>query len=94
MAARMDHAVVSGTFSLNSETHEVDDNVWVVGEASAECVVIDAPHSCDILALVGDRTVRAILCTRAHDRPRPASRPRCARRSGRRSWCAPDDQEV
>jgi glyoxylase-like metal-dependent hydrolase (beta-lactamase superfamily II) len=67
MAARLDHAVVSGTFSLDGETHEVDNNVWVVGD-DAECVVIDAPHSVsDILALVGDRTVRAILCTHAHD---------------------------
>jgi glyoxylase-like metal-dependent hydrolase (beta-lactamase superfamily II) len=67
MAARIDHAVVSGTFSLDGETHEVDNNVWVVGDDS-ECVVIDAPHSVsDILALVGDRTVRAILCTHAHD---------------------------
>ncbi len=67
MAARIDHAVVSGTFSLDGETHQVDNNVWVVGD-DAECVVIDAPHSVsDILALVGDRTVRAILCTHAHD---------------------------
>jgi glyoxylase-like metal-dependent hydrolase (beta-lactamase superfamily II) len=67
MAARVDHGVVSGTFSLDGETHEVDNNVWVVGD-DAECVVIDAPHSVsDILALVGDRTVRAILCTHAHD---------------------------
>ena len=67
MTARIDHGVVSGTFSLDGETHEVDNNVWVVGD-DAECVVIDAPHSVsDILALVGDRTVRAILCTHAHD---------------------------
>ena len=67
MTARIDHAVVSGTFSLDGETHEVDNNVWVVGD-DTECVVIDAPHSVsDILALVGDRTVRAILCTHAHD---------------------------
>jgi glyoxylase-like metal-dependent hydrolase (beta-lactamase superfamily II) len=67
MAARVDHGVVSGTFSLDGETHEVDNNVWVVGD-DRECVVIDAPHSVsDILALVGDRTVKAILCTHAHD---------------------------
>src|SRR4029453_11365767 len=64
---RVDHAVSSGTFSLDGETHEVDNNLWVVGD-DAECVVIDAPHSVsDILALVGDRKVRAILCTHAHD---------------------------
>jgi glyoxylase-like metal-dependent hydrolase (beta-lactamase superfamily II) len=64
---RIDHAVTSGTFSLDGETHEVDNNLWVVGD-DTECVVIDAPHSVsDILGLVGDRKVRAILCTHAHD---------------------------
>lgn len=64
---RIDHAVSSGVFSLDGETHQVDNNIWVVGD-DTECVVIDAPHDVDdILALVGDRTVKAILCTHAHD---------------------------
>ncbi|GAA4736591.1 MBL fold metallo-hydrolase [Nocardioides endophyticus] len=67
MTARVDHAVSSGTFSLDGETHEVDNNIWVVGD-DTECVVIDAPHSVsDILAVVGDRKVKAIVCTHAHD---------------------------
>lgn len=67
MAARVDHAVSSGTFSLDGETHEVDNNLWVIGDDET-CVVIDAPHDVeDILALVGERTVTAILCTHAHD---------------------------
>jgi glyoxylase-like metal-dependent hydrolase (beta-lactamase superfamily II) len=76
---RVDHAVLSGTFSLDGETHEVDNNLWVVGD-DAECVVIDAPHDVDgILAVVGDRTVKAIVCTHAHDdhvRVAPALRER------------------
>ncbi|GAA3535218.1 MBL fold metallo-hydrolase [Nocardioides daeguensis] len=65
--ARVDHAVTSGTFSLDGETFDVDNNVWVVGD-DTECVVIDAPHSVeDILAVVGDRRVKAIVCTHAHD---------------------------
>ncbi len=64
---RVDHAVSSGTFSLDGETFEVDNNIWVVGDDD-ECVVIDAPHSVDdILAVVGGRTVKAILLTHAHD---------------------------
>ena len=64
---RVDHAVSSGTFSLDGETFDVDNNLWVVGD-DTECVVIDAPHSVsDILALVGDRKVKAILLTHAHD---------------------------
>ncbi len=79
MAARVDHAVVSGTFSLDGETFDVDNNVWVVGD-DAECVVIDAPHDVEaILEVVGERRVKAILCTHAHDdhvRVAPALRER------------------
>ncbi len=64
---RIDHAVSSGTFSLDGETHEVDNNLWVVGD-DEECVVIDAPHSVEeILSLVAGRKVRAIVLTHAHD---------------------------
>ena len=67
MAVRISHDVSSGTFSLDGQTFDVDNNIWVVGD-DAECVVIDAPHSVDdITALVGDRAVRAILLTHAHD---------------------------
>ncbi len=63
----MDHTVTSGTFSLDGETHQVDNNVWVVGD-EVECIVIDAPHDvAAIRALVGDRRVKAIVCTHAHD---------------------------
>jgi glyoxylase-like metal-dependent hydrolase (beta-lactamase superfamily II) len=67
VGARVDHSITSGTFSLDGETFEVDNNVWVVGDDS-ECIVIDAPHSVEgILAIVGDRKVKAIVCTHAHD---------------------------
>jgi glyoxylase-like metal-dependent hydrolase (beta-lactamase superfamily II) len=79
MTARVDHGVLAGTFTLDGETFDVDNNVWVVGD-DAECVVIDAPHDVDgILAIVGDRAVKAILCTHAHDdhvRVAPALRER------------------
>ena len=66
-AVRVDHAVVSGTFSLDGETHEVDNNVWVVGD-DEQCLVIDAPHDVDaILEVVAGRAVKAIVCTHAHD---------------------------
>lgn len=67
MVARVEHGVSSGTFSLDGETHQVDNNIWVVGD-EVECIVIDAPHDvADILAVVGDRKVKAIVCTHAHD---------------------------
>ncbi len=67
MTARVDHAVVSGTFSLDGATFDVDNNLWVVGDDD-ECLVIDAPHSVEaILDVVAGRKVTAILCTHAHD---------------------------
>jgi len=79
MAARIDKAVLEGTFTLDGETFDVDNNVWVVGD-DTECVVIDAPHDVEgILAVVAGRKVKAILCTHAHDdhvRVAPALRER------------------
>ena len=64
---RIDRGVTSGTFSLDGQTFDVDNNVWVVGD-DKECLVIDAPHDVDgILAVVGGRRVRAVVCTHAHD---------------------------
>lgn len=64
---RVDHGTVSGTFSLDGETHEVENNIWVIGD-DEECVVVDAPHDVDaILQVVEGRTVKAIICTHAHD---------------------------
>lgn len=63
----IDHAVTTGTFSLDGGTWEVDNNVWVLGD-DTECVVIDAPHDAGAIAdLVVGRSVRAILLTHAHD---------------------------
>jgi glyoxylase-like metal-dependent hydrolase (beta-lactamase superfamily II) len=67
MRTRIDHAVTSGTFSLDGQTFEVDNNVWVVGDDD-ECIVIDAPHDVSaILQVVGERRVLAVICTHAHD---------------------------
>ena len=67
VGARVDHTVTSGTFTLDGETFDVDNNVWVIGD-DTECVVIDAPHDVQaILDAVAGRTVKAIVCTHAHD---------------------------
>ena len=64
---RIDHGVTSGTFSLDGETFDVDNNVWVVGNDD-ECLVIDAPHDVEgILEVIDGRRVLAIVCTHAHD---------------------------
>ncbi len=67
MTARIEHLVTSGTFSLDGQTFDVDNNVWLLGDDD-EVLVIDAPHDPDaIQAAVGDRTVVGIACTHAHD---------------------------
>jgi glyoxylase-like metal-dependent hydrolase (beta-lactamase superfamily II) len=67
MPARIEHLVTSGTFSLDGQTFDVDNNVWLLGDDS-EVLVLDAPHDADAIEqAVGDRTVVAIACTHAHD---------------------------
>jgi len=67
MAARIDHLVTSGTFALDGGEWEVANNVWIVGDDS-EAIVIDAAHDADAIenALNG-RSLRAIVCTHAHN---------------------------
>ncbi|MBF9133443.1 MBL fold metallo-hydrolase [Plantactinospora sp. S1510] len=91
MAARIDHAVTSGTFSLDGQTFEVDNNVWVVGDDD-ECVVIDAPHDVEaIVAAVGGRRVLAILATHAHD-DHVRVAPALADVTGAQVWLHPADR--
>ena len=64
---RVEQVITSGIFALDGGEWEVDNNVWIVGD-DAECFVIDAAHdAAAILAAVGDRSVRAVLCTHAHN---------------------------
>jgi glyoxylase-like metal-dependent hydrolase (beta-lactamase superfamily II) len=57
----------SGTFSLDGGTWAVDNNVWLIGD-EREVIVVDAAHDAEAIATaVGDRRVRAIVCTHAHD---------------------------
>lgn len=67
MTARVEHLTTSGTFSLDGQTFDVENNVWLLGDDD-EVLVVDAPHdAAAIAAAVGDRTVVAIACTHAHD---------------------------
>lgn len=91
MAARVDHTVTSGTFSLDGQTFDVDNNVWVLGD-DAECVVFDAPHDADaVVELVGGRKVRAILATHAHD-DHVRVAPELADAVSAPIWLHPDDR--
>ncbi|MGW1274890.1 MBL fold metallo-hydrolase [Streptomyces sp. NPDC002491] len=63
----VERLVTSGTFSLDGGVWDVDNNVWIVGDAD-EAVVIDAAHDAEAIAdALGGRTLRAIVCTHAHN---------------------------
>ncbi|MDR6636498.1 MBL fold metallo-hydrolase [Paenarthrobacter nitroguajacolicus] len=63
----IDRVVTSGTFSLDGGTWDVDNNVWIIGDAD-ECIVIDPAHDpAAIVEAVNGRTVKAILLTHGHD---------------------------
>ncbi|MFV0526140.1 MAG: MBL fold metallo-hydrolase [Acidimicrobiales bacterium] len=65
--ARIDHVVTSGVFSLDGQDFEVDNNVWIIGD-DREVVVIDAAHDHrPILEGIGDRRLRAVVCTHGHN---------------------------
>ncbi|HSP61007.1 MAG TPA: MBL fold metallo-hydrolase [Ornithinimicrobium sp.] len=91
MTARIDHAVTTGTFSLDGGTWEVDNNVWVIGD-DTECIVVDAPHDADtVVDAVGGRTVRALLLTHGHDDHIDAAL-EVAARTGATTYLHPEDR--
>jgi glyoxylase-like metal-dependent hydrolase (beta-lactamase superfamily II) len=90
---RVESASTAGTFSLDGETFEVENNVWVVGD-DEECVVLDAPHDpAPILELVAGRRVKAILCTHAHD-DHVRIAPELAEKTGARIHLHPEDSPL
>ena len=63
----IERIVTSGTFSLDGEDFEVENNIWLVGN-DAEVVVIDAAHDHrPIAAAVGGRRTVAIMATHGHN---------------------------
>jgi glyoxylase-like metal-dependent hydrolase (beta-lactamase superfamily II) len=64
---KVDRAVTSGTFSIDGEDFDVENNIWIVGDAD-EVVVIDAAHdAAAIVHAVGGRFVKALVCTHGHN---------------------------
>jgi glyoxylase-like metal-dependent hydrolase (beta-lactamase superfamily II) len=67
MSARIERVVTAGTFSLDGGTWDVENNVWLVGD-DREVLVIDPAHdAAPILAAIGGREVKAIVCTHGHN---------------------------
>jgi glyoxylase-like metal-dependent hydrolase (beta-lactamase superfamily II) len=66
-AAAPQLVVTSGTFSIDGEDFDVDNNIWIVGD-DEECLVVDAAHEAQpIIDAVGGRRVVAVVCTHGHN---------------------------
>jgi glyoxylase-like metal-dependent hydrolase (beta-lactamase superfamily II) len=64
---RVEKVVTSGTFSIDGQTWDVSNNVWVVGD-DQEVVIVDAAHETPaVVDAVGGRDVVAVVCTHGHD---------------------------
>jgi glyoxylase-like metal-dependent hydrolase (beta-lactamase superfamily II) len=67
VTARIELVRTNGIFSIDGEDFDVENNIWLLGD-DAEVLVIDAAHdAAPIAAAVGDRRVRAIVCTHGHN---------------------------
>ena len=65
--ARIDHVVTSGQFTLDGQSFDVENNIWLVGD-DREVLIIDAAHEAGpIIEAVDDRAVVAIVCTHGHN---------------------------
>jgi glyoxylase-like metal-dependent hydrolase (beta-lactamase superfamily II) len=63
----IERVITSGTFSLDGQDFDVDNNVWVVGD-EAEVLVVDGAHDAEpILAVVRGRRVTGIVATHGHN---------------------------
>jgi glyoxylase-like metal-dependent hydrolase (beta-lactamase superfamily II) len=88
---RVDRAVTSGTFSIDGEDFEVENNIWVVGD-DTEVVIIDAAHDHrPIVETVAGRSVVAIVCTHGHNDHINAA-VALAEATGAPVWLHPDDR--
>jgi glyoxylase-like metal-dependent hydrolase (beta-lactamase superfamily II) len=67
VAPRIELVRTSGIFSIDGEDFEVENNIWLIGD-DHEVIVVDAAHDATPIAdAVGDREVRAIVCTHGHN---------------------------
>jgi glyoxylase-like metal-dependent hydrolase (beta-lactamase superfamily II) len=64
---RIDRIRTNGVFTLDGQSFDVENNIWLVGDDD-EVLVIDAAHEAGpIAAGVGGRRVAAIVCTHGHN---------------------------
>jgi len=65
--ARIERVRTNGTFSIDGEDFDVENNVWLIGD-DTEVLAIDAAHDAGPIADgIGDRRLVAIVCTHGHN---------------------------
>ena len=89
----IEQVVTSGTFSLDGQDFEVDNNIWLVGDES-EVLVIDAAHDHrPIVEAIGSRRVVGIVATHGHNDHINAAAA-LADQVGAPIWLHPDDRPL
>jgi glyoxylase-like metal-dependent hydrolase (beta-lactamase superfamily II) len=67
MGIRIDLVRTNGQFTLDGQSFDVENNIWLVGD-DEEVLIIDAAHEAGpIIEAVDDRRVVAIVCTHGHN---------------------------
>jgi glyoxylase-like metal-dependent hydrolase (beta-lactamase superfamily II) len=63
---RVGKLITSGTFSLDGQDFDVDNNVWIIGDD--EVIVVDAAHdAAGIIKAVDGRTLLGVISTHGHN---------------------------
>ncbi|HEX3840725.1 MAG TPA: MBL fold metallo-hydrolase [Acidimicrobiales bacterium] len=89
----IEQVVTSGTFSLDGQDFEVDNNIWLVGD-DREVLVIDAAHDHrPIVEAVGSRRTVGIVATHGHNDHINAAAA-LADQLGAPIWLHPDDRPL
>jgi glyoxylase-like metal-dependent hydrolase (beta-lactamase superfamily II) len=67
MGLRIDLVRTQGQFTLDGQSFDVENNIWLVGNDD-EVLVVDAAHDAGpIIEGIDDRRVVAIVCTHGHN---------------------------
>lgn len=67
MGLRIDLVRTNGQFTLDGQSFDVENNIWLVGN-DEEVLIVDAAHEAGpIIEAVDDRRVVAIVCTHGHN---------------------------
>jgi len=91
MGIRIDLVRTNGQFTLDGQSFDVENNIWLVGD-DEEVLIIDAAHEAGpIIEAVDDRRVVAIVCTHGHNDHINAA-PQVAGATGAPVLMHPDDQ--